>query len=48
MKMSMKQIETLVFDFGGVTVNIDHAAVVKAMERLGVTAFKRIIHVLKI
>ena len=39
----MKQIETLVFDYGGVIVNIDDVAVVKAMESLGVTAFKRII-----
>ena len=37
----MKQIETLVFDYGGVIVNIDDASVVKAMESLGVTAFKR-------
>ena len=36
--MSMKQIETLVFDYGGVIVNIDDASVVKAMESLGVTA----------
>ena len=43
--MSMKQIETLVFDYGGVIVNIDDVAVVKAMESLGVTAFKRLIHV---
>ena len=47
-KMSMKQIETLVFDYGGVIVNIDDASVVKAMESLGVTAFKRLIHVRKI
>ena len=46
--MSMKQIETLVFDYGGVIVNIDDASVVKAMESLGVTAFKRLIHVSKI
>lgn len=46
--MSMKQIETLVFDYGGVIVNIDDASVVKAMESLGVTAFKRLIHVHKI
>ena len=46
--MSMKQIETLVFDYGGVIVNIDDVAVVKAMESLGVTAFKRLIHVRKI
>ena len=46
--MSMKQIETLVFDYGGVIVNIDDASVVKAMECLGVTAFKRLIHVRKI
>lgn len=39
--MSMKQIETLVFDYGGVIVNIDDASVVKAMESLGVTAFMR-------
>lgn len=32
--MSMKQIETLVFDYGGVIVNIDDVAVVKAMESL--------------
>ena len=32
----MKQIETLVFDYGGVIVNIDDASVVKAMESLGV------------
>ena len=44
----MKQIETLVFDYGGVIVNIDDASVVKAMESLGVTAFKRLIHVRKI
>ena len=43
----MKQIETLVFDYGGVIVNID-ASVVKAMESLGITAFKRLIHVRKI
>lgn len=30
--MNMKQIETLVFDYGGVIVNIDDASVVKAME----------------
>ena len=42
--MSMKQIETLVFDYGGVIVNIDDASVVKSMESLGVTAFKRLIH----
>ena len=46
--MSMKQIETLTFDYGGVIVNIDDVAVVKAMESLGVTAFKRLIHVRKI
>ena len=46
--MSMKQIETLVFDYGGVIVNIDDASVVKAMESLGVTAFKRLIYVRKI
>lgn len=46
--MSMKQIETLVFDYGGVIVNIDDASVVKAMESLGVTAFMRLIHVRKI
>ena len=46
--MSMKQIETLVFDYGGVIVNSDDVAVVKAMESLGVTAFKRLIHVRKI
>ena len=46
--MSMKQIETLVFDYGGVIVNIDDASVVKAMGSLGVTAFKRLIHVRKI
>ena len=40
----MKQIETLVFDYGGVIVNIDDASVVKAMEDLGVTMFKRLIH----
>ena len=28
----MQQIETLVFDYGGVIVNIDDASVVKAME----------------
>ena len=39
--MSMKQIETLVFDDGGVIVNIDDASVVKARESLGVTMFKR-------
>jgi hypothetical protein len=44
----MRQIETLVFDYGGVIVNIDDASVVKAMESLGVTAFKRLIHVRKI
>ena len=44
----MQQIETLVFDYGGVIVNIDDASVVKAMESLGVTAFKRLIHVRKI
>ena len=44
----MKQIETLVFDYGGVIVNIDDASVVKAMESLGVTAFMRLIHVRKI
>ena len=32
----MRQIETLVFDYGGVIVNIDDASVVKAMESLGV------------
>ena len=32
----MKQIENLVFDYGGVIVNIDDASVVKAMESLGV------------
>ena len=41
----MKQIETLVFDYGGVIVNIDDASVVKAMESLGVTAFKRLIQI---
>ena len=46
--MSIKQIETLVFDYGGVIVNIDDASVVKAMESLGVTAFMRLIHVRKI
>ena len=30
--MGMRQIETLVFDYGGVIVNIDDASVVKAME----------------
>ena len=44
----MQQIETLVFDYGGVIVNIDDASVVKAMESLGVTAFKRLIYVHKI
>lgn len=33
--MSMKQIETLVFDYGGVIVNIDDASVVKAMGEPG-------------
>ena len=47
-KMSMRQIETLVFDYGGVIVNIDDASVVKTMESLGVMAFKRLIHVRKI
>ena len=47
-KISMRQIETLVFDYGGVIVNIDDVAVVKAMESLGITAFKRLIHVRKI
>ena len=46
--MSMKQIEALVFDYVGVIVNIDDASVVKAMRSLGVTAFKRLIHVRKI
>ena len=40
----MKQIETLVFDYGGVIVNIDDASVVKAMESLGVTMFERLIY----
>ena len=44
----MRQIETLVFDYGGVIVNIDDDSVVKAMKSLGVTAFKRLIHVRKI
>ena len=44
----MKQIETLVFDYGGVIVNIDDASVVKAMNSLGVTTFKRLIHFRKI
>ena len=44
----MKQIKTLVFDYGGVIVNIDDASVVKAMESLGVTMFKRLIHYRKI
>ena len=46
--MSMKQIETLVFDYGGVIMNIDDASVVKAMRSLCVTAFKRLMHVRKI
>ena len=41
----MRQIEKLVFDYGGVIVNIDDDSVVKAMKSLGVTAFKRLIHV---
>ncbi len=44
----MEQIETLVFDYGGVIVNIDDAAVVKAMESLGVTKVKRILHARRI
>ena len=46
--MGMRQIETLVFDYGGVIVNIDDASVVKAMESLGVTAVMRRIDVRKI
>ena len=39
----MQQRETLVFDYGGVIVNIDDASVVKAMESLGVNACKPLI-----
>ncbi len=44
----MELIDTLVFDYGGVIVNIDDASVVKAMKSLGVTTFKRMLHAHKI
>ncbi len=41
-------IDTLVFDYGGVIVNIDDKKVAKAMTGLGVSRFKRIFHGKKI
>lgn len=44
----MQNIETLVFDYGGVIVNIDDNKVAKAMTDLGVSRFKQILHAKKI
>lgn len=42
--MECENIETLVFDYGGVIVNIDDNKVAKAMTGLGVSRFKQILH----
>lgn len=44
----MQNIETLVFDYGGVIVNIDDNKVAQAMTGLGVSRFKQILHAKKI
>lgn len=44
----METIDTLVFDYGGVIVNIDDASVIKAMEKMGVTPIKRLLYARKI
>ena len=46
--MECENIETLVFDYGGVIVNIDDNKVAKAMTGLGVSRFKQILHAKKI
>ena len=37
----MKQIDTLVFDYGGVLVNIDDGQVVRALKNLGLSRLKQ-------
>lgn len=44
----MQNIEALVFDYGGVIVNIDDNKVAKTMTDLGVSRFKQILHAKKI
>ena len=38
----MKQIDALVFDYGGVLVNIDDGQVVRALKNLGISRFKQL------
>lgn len=38
----MKQIDTLVFDYGGVLVNIDDGQVVRALKSLGISSIKQL------
>ena len=38
----MKQIDTLVFDYGGVLVNIDDGQVVRALKSLGLSSLKQL------
>lgn len=44
----MKQIETLIFDYGGVIVNIDDAPVTQALADLGISRIEQLIHARKI
>ena len=44
----MKQIDTLIFDYGGVIVNIDNAPVIQALSDLGISRFEQLIHAGKI
>ena len=38
----MRQIDTLIFDYGGVLVNIDDGQVVRALKNLGISRFKQL------
>lgn len=38
----MRQIDTLIFDYGGVLVNIDDGQVVRALKNLGISGFKQL------
>lgn len=44
----MKQIDTLVFDYGGVLVNIDDGQVVRALKSLGLSSLKQLLYARKI
>ena len=37
-------IDTLVFDYGGVIVNLDDAAVMSALDSLGINALKKLLY----